>query len=302
MKKIIFILAAAFALASCEKVDLCYLTHPHGQPVNVVIHWDEPPVYTPTAGMRTNLLALGPHANYGITDLDYWGGQLNLPLNTVYMPYCYDYFGSANILFRNEDSAGSIEAYSTALVRATYTKSFPTENTISEPGYLYMDKIESFSVLPSDEPLEMHFYPEDVVKVYTFEVRDVRGATYITDTRGAMSGVSGSYFMLNGGLAATSSTMLFSAVKDAATNRITGSFRTFGRLNETNIFTIEILYPSATNGLVQLSWDVTNQIDTGGTHIVISADIDIIPDSNGGGSGFDAIVDEWDDVQVPIPL
>ncbi len=302
MKKIILIFSAVAFLASCKQKELCYQEHPHGQQVNVVFNW--PGGVTPPAqGMRTNLFALGQYPGLGVKDYPSTGGKIRIPYDRSYFSVCYDYFGSEDVLFRNEDNQAGLEAYTTAVVRATYSRSFPTENTVAEPSDLYTGKVASFSVPREGTPDDLIFYPENVVKTYTFEITGVRGARFITATRGAISGMSASHFISTGSLAATSSTILFNASKDGDNNRITGTFKTFGRLNETNTFTIEILYPSVHEGIIQLSWDVTDQMALSDNfHLDINADVDIIPDANGGGSAFDILVTDWEDVYIPLPM
>lgn len=300
MKKTLIQLTALILLASCADNELCYHEHPHGRTVNVVNHW-KPTQTKPGKGMRLNLFPLNNCPNYGIDDLGVDGGTVKLAHNSQYKGLSYDYFDCDGVAFRNETSAQLIEAYTPPLVRATYSRAFPDENTVSEPKSLHMHMIESFSVTRGEDPLTIDFYPEDVVKTYTFEVTRVRGAAYITDTRGALSGISPSYFLTTGALSDQSATVLFSATKDDEGDRITGSFRTFGPINATKTFTIEILYPSSTNGIIQKSWDVTAQVQAG-NHIVVDADIDIIPDKTGGGGGFEADVNEWNNITVPIPM
>lgn len=303
--KLLHIITAAvggMVLFSCADNELCYREHPHGQAVTVVINWADEGL-KPANGMRLNLFPRNDCERYGIEDLGADGGTIHLAYASQHMGLCYDYFDSNNIAFKAEDHDTDIEAYCTPLVRATYSRAFPTENTVSEPSRLYVDKIDSFLVPHDhDEPAVMEYNPVNAVRAYTVEVTGVRGARYITDTRGAISGVSASYFLSTQSLASKVSTLLFSTAKDSDGDRVTGGFNTFGFIGTEHTLTIEILYPSAHNGIIQLSWDVSDQVAAGTTHIVVDANIDIIPDSNGGGSGFEADVEEWADVVVPIPM
>lgn len=300
-KSPILLSAVLLSLAGCNSTDLCYEPfHPHGQQVNVVNHWEAGAV-KPSKGMRINLFALDGSQEFGVEDLPVEGGTLSLPHESRYMGISYDYHESEGVNFRNEDHNSACEAFIPAMVRATYSRAFPEENTVSEPVSFHIDKVESFDVPDSEESVIVDFYPKDVVKTYTFEVTRVRGAQHITDTRGAMSGISSSYFMTSGSLSPNPSTVLFDARVDATGERITGSFRTFGCVGSGQDFTIEILYPSQTNGIIQITWNVTPQV-TSGSHIVVDADIDIIPDPGGDGSGFEADVNEWNDIVIPLPM
>ena len=301
MKKNIYTIpsiALLFLLAGCERTDPCLLDHPHGDPVKIVIDWAEQHSAIAAQGMRGNFFSLDEKPHYGVQDMPREGETIRFPKNSSLYSMVYDYYGAENIGFRNENDKDAIEAYTPQQVRATYSRSFPDENTLLEPSDLYMDIHDRFTTgSPADE---IRFTPANVIETYTFEIRRVRGARYITDTRGAVSGVSGSRFLSTGKLFQNGATVLFYAEADGENDIITGSFRTFGRIDlPENVFTIEILYPSEA-GFLQISWDVTGQMEEG-FHIILDADIDIIPESDTG-SGFDAIVDEWKDVIIPIPV
>jgi hypothetical protein len=85
--------------------------------------------------------------------------------------------------------------------------------------------------------------------------------------------------------------------------KIVGSFRTFGRLDAENNFTIEILYPSNTSGILQYTWDVTGQIDQAGHFDIVIENPEkiVIPDEGGeSASGWIVDVDKWEDETVPL--
>ncbi|MFV0328027.1 MAG: hypothetical protein ACK5LF_27265, partial [Bacteroides xylanisolvens] len=132
----------------------------------------------------------------------------------------------------------------------------------------------------------------------------VSGTKFISATRGAISGMSNSYYLNSGTLSTTVSTLLFNATADVSGSMITGSFRTFGRIdNTTNNFTIEVLYPSSTGGILQKTWDVTDQISNGTNFHIIIEDSGIdVPDEGGGGTGggFEADVEEWEDEVIEL--
>lgn len=306
MKKILFILISALCVISCKNKDLYYGDNipANRQPVDVLIHWNEGDV-KPAQGMRVNLFSLNDMSGYGVDDLAHDGGTLHLRHGSCHMTLCYNYHGN-NIYFRNEGDPDLIEAYCNSMVRATYSKTFPDESTVAEPdAQFYVGKHESFDVYPSADRLLLELYPENVMRVYTFEVRGVTGAQFISATRGAISGMSNSFFLNSGALSTTYSTILFSATTDVAGGKITGSFRTFGRIDDSiNNFTIEVLYPSSNGGILQKTWDVTSQIDNGTNyHILIEDSGIVVPDeggSTGGGGGFEADVEEWENEVIEL--
>lgn len=142
--------------------------------------------------------------------------------------------------------------------------------------------------------------PENWVYTYTFEVRKVRGAQYISDTRGAFYGVSASCMLMTQSLSDSASTLMLYAEPDVDTNRIIGSFNTFGVVGGEHKLAIEILYPSDTGGYILLEWDVHDQVQVS-THIIVEADIDIVPDGETGGA-FEATVQDWNDVTVSLDM
>ena len=304
-KLIVFAILLPALLVACKNKDLCY-DHPHGQGVEVKINWEEG-VTKPRQGMRTNLFSVVSGPDYGISDMSVDGGTIYLYPETSYLSLCYDYFGSQNIYFRNETDSEKIEAYCASLVRASYTRAFPDENTVAEPGIFYVDRVNRFDVLQSEVKQILNFYPKNVLKTYTFRVRHIKGAEFITATRAALSGMSASYFLSTGELATQPSTILFNATVDKEKGWIVGAFRAFGRLDAINNFTIEILYPSATGEIFSQSWDVTDQMIRIGHidqefDIEIETDITIIPSEPGGDSMFDATVREWDEERIPIKM
>jgi hypothetical protein len=300
------------ALSSCRNKELCY--DPHDGPradMNIVIHWPEG-VAKPGKGMMVNLFgADGSTPDYGMASYPADGGPVRLFGGGVYDGLCYDYY-AGNVYFRGEDAYDGAEAYCAPLVRATYSRAFPDENTVSEPANpFWVDHTDDFTVDGSD----MHFYPRNVVEVFTFEIRDIEGARYITSCRGGIGGMAGSHFMADGTLG-NEVTVLFDAQQDGLNDKITGSFRTFGSLRTSgnvNAFTIEILYPSEEGGIINGRWDVTDQVLAAqhipGTPDIIIDNGGVVPPIDevenpdpGPGSGFDADVEDWEDVRVPLPM
>lgn len=70
-----------------------------------------------------------------------------------------------------------------------------------------------------------------------------------------------------------------------------------------NHLTIEIRYPSGdpNNGYKMKTWDVTDQMHNGSHHIILDWNIEVIPTGEAG-SGFDVVVQPWDEVWIPMEL
>jgi hypothetical protein len=304
---------ATAGLASCQNIDLYDLrfTDPTDKAVTVRINWaDGLPVPT-VNGMRINVFSLDSDVvHYGKSDVSHMGGVVRLTPGTSHQTLAYNYADN-NLKFVNEHDPALIEARSTELTRATYSRAYPDEQTVDQVlGDFHVGIHSGHTVLDTDEEQFIDLYPADVVKTYTFEIRGVAGAEFISQVRGAISGFSASYFLATGELATEPSTLLFNAEANGEQKTITGSFRSFGRLDETNNFTIEVLYPSRTkedSGIIQQTWDVTDQIADGTTfHILIVNDpadgIPEIPDPGVGddNGGWKVDLNNWNNIAVPL--
>jgi len=306
-KKIaLLFLTFAVAWISCQnkRLDDIPLTDLTRTNVNVRINWQQDQLIPTTEGMRINLFALDGTPHYGKADVNWDGGTVKLTKGTTCRTYAYSYIGN-NVQFRNESDPDLIEATSAPLVRATYSRAYPEEPTISGIiGSMYAGENQSYTVLNTPNPQYIEIYPEDVVKTYTFEVRGVKGAQFISAVRGGISGMSASRFLATGQLSATPSTLLFDAAAHVAQGTVTGSFRTFGRLDDENTFVLEILYPSNTSGIMQKTWNVTGQIsgvNSDNYHIVIDpAEIEVPDEGGGNASAWQVDLNSWNDVTVPL--
>lgn len=268
-------------------------------PVRFLYEWTDEIETIPSTGMRINLFAADDGRDYGREDIPSTGAIVNLNIDRAYYGLTYNYFDT-NARFRNETNPSAIEAYMRNYTRTTYSRAYPYENTIEEPDVLLVDYISEFVVEGGSETQTITLTPENWVQTYTFEVRKVRGAQYISDTRGGFYGVSESCLMMTKTLSDNPSTVMLFATVDADTDRIVGSFNTLGVVGDEHRLVIEILYPSETSGYILLEWDVHDQVQVS-THIIVEADIDIVPDGETGG-GFEATVQDWNDVLVPLDM
>jgi hypothetical protein len=193
---------------------------------------------------------------------------------------------------------------------------------------------EPFEVAPDKgDTLFLHYYPDNVLHTFTFLIKDVEGVENISQIRGAISGVSGSYFPATGKQATRPSTLLFDGIAIHTNGNVTGQFTTFGFVDFNTIYnrlTIEILsdanrYYYATWGYWDGKWDrhVTEQLKgawgtsgsleeqmtwrehNGGYDIILSNDgrlsVPYEPPAQGSNnSGFIIETSDWDNVVVPI--
>ncbi|MDR0834010.1 MAG: DUF5119 domain-containing protein [Candidatus Symbiothrix sp.] len=296
-------------LLACEEHRLLVLEDVPENRVTVKIHWEGVPEQDISKiGMRLNLFGLNG-LDFGMRDMLGDVETYEMPIDRIYRALCYDYYGSENIYFRNENNPDLIEAYSAQMNRASYDAVAPIrdgklESTVAEPGAFYVARVDSFQVSPQSGDT-LYFYPKNVLKTYTFTITNVEDAQNIGDTRGALTGMSGSYFLSTGALATTASTILFYAQKNGQTNTIEGSFRTFGRVADAlNDFTIEILVGDI---MMSVPWDVKQlmiEAENNGTyHFTMAANIVIPqpPAPGPGEGGFKPDVDGWGET-VDVPM
>ncbi len=324
MRKIFFIMLPLLVLAvSCKNKELvqddpCFTS---GWSVLVRMNWEDRE--RDARQMRMSLFSQNTYPTLDRETVDRIGHKsVKLPIGCCYQPVSYDYYAK-NIYFRNETDCELLEAYSLASTRATYTtRATPVEgeSTVSEPGSFHMDAwdgtFEIETIPAGGEELIIDFYPRDVMREFTYCIRNVAGARHISQARGAISGMAASIFISTGRLNDRRSTVLFenAAASDEAVGTITGRFYTFGPLEPySNRFTIETI--SRESRYFTSYWDVSGQITESmadrdaklardGYDILIDNDpneeLPPIPASDDPDydSGFRIDIGEWDDVVI----
>lgn len=318
IQRILTIIVGALLLASCQHHPLWWGEEEATTPINLVIHWEgELAGMEPARGMRAHFFSLDDASNQGKADFPATGGRINPAHGSRLLTLAYHYYAT-NIYFRNDTEHDRFEAYFAPVTRETYSRAFPDQYTVaSSADDFFVGVNEEYTVAGEGQPSngDINIYPRSVLVTYNFIIKGVKNARAITETRGAITGMSGSYLLTQHRVIEGATTLLFSATKDGANNQITGSFRTFGKLDARKDFTIECIFPTATGtGYITRTWDVSSQVDidtpvdkdNSTYEIIIEAsdsDIEIPdPETGDGGSGFDIDVNDWPDEPVPVPL
>ncbi|GHT16130.1 hypothetical protein FACS189426_24060 [Bacteroidia bacterium] len=310
--------------------------------IEVVIHWDGiDPADKPQQGMTVHLFAQNGLQGYKRANLPVDGGRMNIPRAIPYIPLCYDYYGNDYIHFRNENNLDLFEAYSapatglynaygpnSASVRAANGEA--EEKTVAEPypyNFFTVRNEELFTVLPvSGQTQYLHFYPQNVLREFTFLIRDVEGVANISSASGAISGMSSTYRMGDGVKGVEPATVLFGSRQGRVTwagDSITGAFCTFGPADIEHLrnrLTVGVI--SAARGYYFGTWEETVREQIAGAlgehgtweeqlawrsrnsgyDIVLQNDGRlVIPDEPGDGT-FIVDVGDYDNVVVPLPL
>jgi hypothetical protein len=315
IKKLLILTLTVAGFASCRHKDLWWGEY-DAAPINVAIHWEgELEGKEPVKGMRVHLFSLDENPHYGMADHPAEGGPVHLIHGSRHFTVAYHYHASS-IYFRNDTDMDNLEAYFAPVSRGTYSRAFPDQYTVaSTPDDFYVGVNEDYTVADSGQPSngDIHIWPESVLVTYNFIVKGVKNADDMSEARGAITGMSGTYLLTQQKAGTSATTLLFSATKDGENDCITGSFSTFGKLDDLRKdFTIEIIYPSATGtGYITRTWDVSDQVDidtpvdndpTTYEIVIENAEIEIPRAGSSGGGGFDIDVNDWPDEPVPVPL
>ncbi|GHS93532.1 hypothetical protein FACS1894207_0090 [Bacteroidia bacterium] len=338
-----FTLYLLLLFCSCENRELS-ADDPCGDmfAVEVVIHWDGiDPTDKPQKGMTAHLFAQNDRLLYERAHLPADGGWMDIPGAIPYFSLCYDYYGNEYIHFRDENDLDLFEAYS-APATGLYNSYGPNsamnraatgeaeENTVSEPypyNFFVTRNDSLFTVKPvSGQTQYLHFYPENVLREFTFLILDVEGVENINSASGAISGMSAAYRMSDGVKGVEPATVLFGNKQGRvmwAGDSITGVFCTFGPadiehlLNRLTVGVVSVRrgYYSGTwedtvreqiagalgqNGTLeeQAAWRLQNS----GYDIVLQNEGRlVIPDEPGDGT-FIVDVGDYDNVIVPLPV
>ncbi|MDR0994859.1 MAG: DUF5119 domain-containing protein [Tannerella sp.] len=199
------LLFSSFAMMSCIKEDLsnCIPAKAPASdkeyPVTVVIHWDSlGEAAKPADGMRAHFFLHENLAHEAIrADLPADGGDVLLQQGIDYYPVVYDYYGCENLAFRNENDRRTFEAYClpTTGLYNQYVKPALDEATVMEPypNPFYTEAYDSTFVTDGTKHDTIHFYPNDVVREFTFLVYGASGVKHLAKLYGAISGVPSAY-------------------------------------------------------------------------------------------------------------
>lgn len=320
--KWLLLLLILFATA-CQNKDLCDDgdCSPGNVSVKVVVNWEN---VQDARAMRMNIFSQTDGVtDYGRDAIPVSGEKyISLVENAAYRPLCYDYYAS-NIYFRDETTLNQFEAYVLEASRATYNNlatPVPGESTVTDAGgdFYVHSWLENFDVIFCDTSvLVINFYPENKIRTFTYRINNVKGASYVTEARGAISGMAATYYFHTDEMTTVRSTVLFENAKVGKTSTgveyIEGSFTTFGPVHPyQNRFTIELLVGSS---YYTAYWDVSGQIDEtmtdreaklarDGYDILIDNNrLPEIPDPGGSGGGdnsggFEIGVGDWDNVEI----
>lgn len=313
MKKLIYILSALLlVVTSCHRKSLLEPGHHHGEEVYVKIRVDvEADEYIDeeatleyesilTGARSVNIVAypLDDTGYYGIHKINGLSGTIWLmPGRYDLLIYTSDFHDIDGVYYRNIEKYGQAEAYTTqAKVSRTKVKSY----IIEQPDPLFAHLYENYQVVVGENKLESGLDPMSYR--YWFEV-DVDGLDYISSVYMEIDGMYTSVYMMDGSHNEDEYALQkieTQICKDE--NKIKGEFFSFGPHQDDSVKnTMVLTFINGRTIRIELD-DISPEIKKLKKGGKIPITQKIVINVGDEGSGFDPIVDEWDDEEVIIPI
>lgn len=299
---------AILLLTSCEHKDLCY-EHSDTIRIQVVFDWKNAPDATPET-MRLYLFPAGGDKPQAYEFTDYRGGYINVPAGR-YKALCVN-SDTESVLYRGIESFDRFEAYAPDGVLNVRSSSFPrAEGTSDEriarsPDRFYSARLEDVRIDLSQENQAITLYPEASVCRYRITITDVSNLKYISSDgiSGALSGMSGGLLAGRNELTSDPVTVPFGMISDGIST-LTADFLTFGQTGPGGPIHKLVIYAIMSDGSKNYyTFDVTRQIDEAAdphdVHIRLEGLPLPKPIVNGG--GFHPGLDEWENIDIDVPM
>jgi hypothetical protein len=206
---------------------------------------------------------------------------------------------------QNQENLSTIEAYTSLLLKAEKSKSFPEQNIVNMPDLFYTYMLKGFQVKEDVTPATIEATPK--AKVLNFEVLvQITGLKNVSSATGYISGVAGSYFAGKDSLPVTSSAIAFDFGQKSSSS-ILATVCTFGMSQtkpQANIFRLSLTLINGDSKYYD--FDITDQLKVDlstGLVVVTIADAIVVDDVSGDtGSGFNATVNDWTNTNADVPL
>jgi len=295
-------------LTSCEHKDLCY-DHSHTSKIQVVFDWRNAPGATPET-MRLYLFPVDGGISQAYEFTDYRGGYINVPAGR-YKVLCVN-SDTESVLYRNADLFDSLEAYAPdGILNVGASSVPPAEGTSGQriaksPDRLYSDRLDEIAIELSKDNQTVTLYPELSVCRYRVTITNVSNLKYLSPDgiSGALTGMSGGILVGRNELTSDPVTVPFGVVSDGIST-LTADFLVFGQTGPGNPVHKLVIYVIMSDGSKNYyTFDVTllvdNARDPRDVHILLDGLPLPKPIVNGG--GFHPTVDEWQNIDVDIPM
>lgn len=276
--------------------------------VKVVFDWKN----SPEANVETMRMYLFPVDGgnpipYEFADVK--GGKIKVPAGR-YRALCIN-SDTESLLYRNIGEYHTFELYSPegSMNMAAYSVLHPDkareERIKCSPDNFYADRIEEMLLEITEEEQTVVFYPVNPVCHYTVEVRNVSNLKYVSPgfVTGALSGMSEGLFLGRNEVKSEPATIPFEMSSDGVST-LYADFLTFGQYGAQNTHKIVIHVVMPDGNDKGYLYDVTDQVhqapDPRNVHIILDGLPLPKPIVNGG--GFLPSVDDWDNIEVDLPM
>ncbi len=314
MKKVILIISAVMLLVtSCYRKELLEPAHHHGEQVmvNVKVEVDvDEYINEETARAyedilrtaRTVTIIAYPKSetgHYGVHRIDSLSGSIWLmPGKYDLLLYTSDFFELDGIYYRNITELDRCEAYTNQV--KVPSKANVKSYVIDEPDPLFVHLYEDFEVVEGDNQLESGLQPMSYR--YWFEV-DVDGLDYISSVYMEIAGMYTSVYLADGSHNEDEyATQKVETSLHKEENKIKGEFLSFGPHQDDSVKnTMVLTFINGRTIRIELD-DISPEIKKLKKGGKIPITQKIVINVGDEGSGFDPVVDEWDDEEVIIPI
>ena len=285
----------AILATGCRK-DLYYEEGGDTHKVQINITW--PSGITSPEGARAIFYPLGGGTPL-IYNLSPSGGEVSVPAgryNVVLFNNDTEY-----VKLYNDGKDSTLEARTTALVKATKGTAFPSEDIVNMPDMFYSCKADSFNVTAGTSDDVLNASP--VARVKSFRVRvfvsGTAGMSGVSSAEGYISNAYGSYFPGMEKYPAAGAIIPF-GFSDMESDHMDAPVRTFGVLPSSagNIQMLRLAVTLTDGTVSTYEYDITGQLNVdlskGDVVVTIPDKIDISP-SGTTPSGFNVTVKGWGD-------
>ena len=294
---------------SCEHKDLC-VHHPHMSRLRVIFDWKNCPEANPD-GMEIWLYPVNNPSAYIKRNLSRKGGYIEVP-DGEYNILCYNN-DSETLLFGGTGdfdthvgftrTGGALEGASLGPMANTTNRANGAEDErvvicvdeiwgCNATNVSIYDGTVGYTCYPEEsdaEPTQIFneervitLYPTDLVCHYSYEIKCVTWAKYVTNACGTLSGMAAHYYFADGALGDEFVTLPFGTGYEMSENndndmRFFGEFLTFGHheSNEKAHKMMIYVWRPGVGGNCHAEFDVTDQVDKAPNkrrvHIVIDS-------------------------------
>ncbi len=322
MKAIVMIpamAALALGMSSCLHKDLDFEVNDRSE-VYVAFDWRNAPEANPTSMLAYFYPADGGEALL-YTFADAAGGEISIP---------YGHYTGIGINGDNADWAGmrhtddpeafevytrnaeSLEANSILSRSVPRAAGAEDERMAKTPGMIWSDRQDNID-LSDDNQADRNgthiitFYPEEAVCHYTVDILDIEHSEYLhgAEVDATISGMAEGYLQGKRRATDTAVTMPFVLQSTDGGKALTARFLTFGECSTTSRKHLMTVYVYLTDGTKWYhTYDVTDQVknapDPRHVHIIVRG-LDL-PQPITGGSGFRPDVNDWNDININLPM